>query len=311
MKIVVVGPGAVGCLFASFFAAAKKDLWMLDKRADRARHIDKNGIHVEGIGGERHLSVRTTADPGDIGKADLALICVKSPDTGAAARHAVPIMKETTIMMTLQNGLGNVERMAEAVGAEHVVGGTTSQGATLLGIGHVRHAGKGETTIGEISGKITDRLKDLQKLLVDCGFPTKLTDDLDGLLWSKLVINVGINALTALSRMRNGKLVEYEGTRAVLRAAVKEAIEVASKAKIKLLFDDPVAKVEDVCRATAANISSMFQDVLRKQRTEVEYINGAVVRKALELGIPTPVNNTLTSLVQTLEKSYDDQIFNM
>jgi len=126
-----------------------------------------------------------------------------------------------------------------------------------------------------------------------------------------LVINVGINALTALSRMKNGKLIEYEGTRAVLRAAVQEAVEVASKAGIRLLFADPVAKVEDVCRATAANISSMLQDVLRKRRTEVEYINGAVVRRATELGISTPVNETLTRLVQTIEKSYSDQILSM
>jgi 2-dehydropantoate 2-reductase len=290
---------------------AGKELWILDKRPDRAKQIEQNRIHIEGISGERRVSVKITADPADIGKADLVLICVKSPDTSSAANHAAPLVKENTVVMTLQNGLGNVERIAEAVGPEHVIGGTTSQGATLLDIGHIRHAGKGETTIGEINGKISERLQNLQKLFEECGFPTKLTDDLDGLLWSKLVINVGINALTAVSRMRNGKLIEYEGTRAVLRAAVQEAIEVASKAGIRLLFNDPVAKVEDVCRATAANISSMLQDVLRKRRTEVEYINGAVVRRAAELGISTPVNETLTRLVQTIEKSYSDQILSM
>jgi len=254
--------------------------------------------------------VKATADPADIGTAELVLICVKSPDTSDAAQHARSLVNDDTLVVTLQNGLGNVERIAEVVGAEHVVGGTTSQGATLLDVGRIRYAGKGETTIGEMSGEITDRLRKLKKFLEESDIPTNLTDNLDGLLWSKLVINVGINALTAITRLNNGKLIEYEGSHAVLRAAVEEAIEVASKAGIKLLFDDPVAKVEDVCRATAANVSSMLQDTLRKRRTEVEYINAAVVRRAAELGLAAPVNETLARLVSTIQESYDEQVLN-
>lgn len=311
MKIVIVGPGAVGCLFASFFVSFGKEVWILDKDAERAEYLSQHGIKVEKSGEEKSFSVKATADASQIGEADVIFICVKAPDTQAAAEAIKPALKGDALVVTLQNGLGNVERIAKAVGREHVIGGTTAQGATLLGVGRVRHAGEGETTIGEIGGKVTPRLEKLRDMMQECGIPTNLTENLDGLLWSKLIINVGINPLTALVRMRNGKLIEYEGTRKVMRAAVSEAVEVADRIGIRLLFDDPVAKVEDVCRATAANISSMLQDVLKARRTEVDYINGAVAARAAELGIPAPVNETLTNLVKTIESSYREQILSV
>lgn len=311
MKISIVGPGAVGCLFASYFSAAGKDVVLLDKSPDRAMTINRNGIRVEGIGGERNVKVKATANPADIGTTDIVLICVKANDTAEASRLAQPIVADRAVVMTLQNGYGNIERIAQVVGEKHTLGGTTAQGATLLGVGHIRHAGNGETVIGEIDGALSDRLKNIKTLFEECGIQTKLTDDLQGLIWSKLIINVGINALTALAHLKNGKLVEYEGARSVLRAAVEEAVSVANKAGVKLLYDDPVAKVEDVCRATAANISSMFQDILKKKRTEVEFINGAIVKKAAELGIAVPVNETLTALIDAIQNSYRDQIYSM
>jgi len=309
--LVIVGPGAVGCLFASFFASSGKEVWILDKDAERAEHLNENGITVEKSGVDKTFPVKATADASQIGEADAVFICVKAPDTRAAAEAARPAVGDDTVVATLQNGLGNVERIAGAVGKEHVIGGTTAQGATLLGVGRVRHAGEGETVIGEIDGNITPRLERLRDLMRECGVRTDLTENLEGLLWSKLVINVGINALTALVRMRNGKLVEHEGARKVMKAAVEEALAVVDKMGIKLLFDNPVAKVEDVCRATAANISSMLQDVLRARRTEVDYINGAVAARAAELGIPAPVNETLANLVKTIEASYREQILSV
>ncbi len=311
MKLVVVGPGAVGCLFASFFASSGKEVWILDKEAERVEQLSQNGIKVEKSGEEKNFPVKATTNANQIGSADAIFICVKAPDTQTAAEAAKPAVKEDTLVVTLQNGLGNVERIAKAMGEEHAIGGTTAQGATLLGVGHVRHAGEGETTIGEIDGRITPRLEKLRDLMQECGITTNLTQNLDGLLWSKLIINVGINPLTALVRVRNGKLIEYEGARKVMRAAVEEAVEVADKMGIRLLFDDPVAKVEDVCRATAANISSMLQDVLKARGTEVDYINGAVAAQAAELGIPAPVNEALTNLVKTIQSSYREQILSV
>ncbi|MDP3804499.1 MAG: ketopantoate reductase C-terminal domain-containing protein, partial [Candidatus Omnitrophota bacterium] len=127
----------------------------------------------------------------------------------------------------------------------------------------------------------------------------------DSVIWSKLIINVGINALTAITRLNNGRLIEYEESRSLLRSAVQEATKIVKRKRIKLAYDDPIQKVESVCKGTAQNVSSMLQDVLNKRRTEIEFINGAIIRQGKALGIPTPVNEVLANLVRTIETSYD------
>lgn len=308
MKTVIVGAGALGSLFAYFFARSDKEVFIVDKYAQRADFINKNGIQVEGVSGEHTVYLQAFDDPKKAGKADLALICVKAPDTASAAETALPMLGPASVVLTVQNGLGNVERIASVVGEERVLGGTTAHGATLLDSGHVRHAGEGETIIGEISGKITPRLEKIRDYIASCGIAVSVTENLESLIWSKLVVNVGINALTALTRMKNGEMALHEGTRKVMAAAVAEAVAVIDKKGIKLLYDDPVAKVESVCRATAGNISSMLQDVLKQKPTEVAYINGAIVTEAKKLGIGAPINEALENLVDAIQEDYPKQI---
>jgi 2-dehydropantoate 2-reductase len=229
---------------------------------------------------------------------------VKSYDTKEAAISTKPLVGEDTRVLTLQNGIGNIEIIGEVVGNDRVIGGVTNQGATLLAEGHIRHAGKGETVIGRIDGKIPVEMRSIREIFNKAGLETRISRDIKGLLWSKLIINVGINALTAITRLNNGRLIEFEGTRKILREAVTEAIRIAKRKRIKLIYDDPLAKVEAVCEATATNVSSMLQDVLRKKRTEIDFINGVIVRQGQELGIPVPVNSILLDLVKTLEASY-------
>jgi 2-dehydropantoate 2-reductase len=147
-------------------------------------------------------------------------------------------------------------------------------------------------------------LRAIREIFNRAGMETRISRDIKGLIWSKLIINDGINALTAITRLANGKLIEFEGTRKILREAVSEATKVAKRKRIKLIYDDPLAKVEAVCEATATNISSMLQDVLKKKRTEIDFINGVIVRQGQELGIATPVNSVLLNLVKTIEASY-------
>lgn len=318
MKIAVVGPGAMGCLFAGFLAKSGQEVWLLDKRPERAEKINSEGIKIEGISGNHKAKISATAKPEDIKKPDLIIICVKSYDTESAIKHIKPALGETTYILTLQNGLGNVETIAEIVGENNVIGGITSHGATLLGDGCVRHAGKGETIIGrwQSSGKAKAKqwriprrtLEDIADIFKGAGFPTKVSDRVKDLVWSKLIINVGINALTAITRLNNGRLIEYEGARQILKLAVLEASKVARRKKIALDYSDPVKKVEGVCTATAGNISSMLQDVLKKRKTEIDYINGAIVREGEDLGISTPVNSALTDLIKTIESSYQRQL---
>ncbi|MFA5349710.1 MAG: 2-dehydropantoate 2-reductase [Candidatus Omnitrophota bacterium] len=304
MKIVIVGPGAMGCLFAAFLSKSKEAVWLLDKNKEGAAKLNEIGISLEGTSGAWQAKPKTTTNVQDIGKADLILICVKSFHTKQAIEQIKPLLQQNTKIMTLQNGIGNIEIIAELTGEGRVIGGITSEGATLIDIGKIRHAGHGETIVGTLDGKVPVEIRSIREVFNRVGLQTKMSRDIKGLVWSKLIINAGINALSAITRLPNGKLTEFEGTKRILRDAVTEATRVAKRKRIKLIYDDPLAKVEAVCEGTASNTSSMLQDVLRKKRTEIDFINGVIVRLGQELGIAVPTNRLLTDLVKTIESSY-------
>ncbi|MCX5696047.1 MAG: 2-dehydropantoate 2-reductase [Candidatus Omnitrophica bacterium] len=304
MKIVIVGPGAMGCLLAAFLSKIKEEVWILDYNKERAEKINKSGINLTGLSGEWTSKPKASSDIKDIGTADLLIICVKSYDTKAAITHSKALIGQNTSVLTLQNGIGNIEIISEAIGPERIIGGVTNLGATLLDVGKTKHAGKGETVIGRVDGKITVEMRSIREIFNRAGLEMRISKDIKSLLWSKLIINVGINALTAITRLKNGRLTEFEGPRKIMREAVTEAVRIAKRKKIKLIYDDPLAKVEAVCEATAENISSMLQDIERKKRTEIDFINGVIVRLGQELGIPVPVNTILMDLVKTIEASH-------
>lgn len=306
MKIAIIGPGALGCLIAgSLKARTKEEVWLIDNSRERAKHIRQDGVKVEGLSALARCQVNVSADPGEVGRCDLVILCVKSYSTEDACKDIKDLVSDNTFVMTLQNGIGNVQVLNDYFGTEKVIAGVTNHGATLLGEGHVRHAGKGETIIGLSSGKVLGPIKEIAGVLSKAGLETKVSRDIDSVIWSKLVINVGINALTAITRLKNGMLIEHGGTREILRSAVQEAVKIVKRKRVKLIYDDPIQKVESVCKATAANVSSMLQDVLNKKRTEIDFINGAVIRQGKALGIPVPVNEVLTALVKTIEATYD------
>lgn len=306
MKIAVVGPGALGCLIAGFLKSKTgEEVWLLDNSHVRAKKISEDGVRIEGISGNHTVKIDATADAKEIGSVDLVVICVKSYSTEDACKEIKDIVGENTSVLTLQNGIGNVQILNDYFGADKVIAGITNHGSTLIDTGHIRHAGKGDTIIGKSDGKLSRELKDVVTVLTKAGFPAKISKDIDSVIWSKLVINVGINALTAITRLTNGKIVAYDESRDILRSAVQEATRVVKRKRIKLSYDDPIQKVESVAKATAANVSSMLQDVLNNKRTEIDFINGAIVRHGKATGIATPVNDMLTGLVKTIEKSYE------
>ncbi|MCX5713049.1 MAG: 2-dehydropantoate 2-reductase [Candidatus Omnitrophica bacterium] len=307
MKIVIVGPGALGLLLAGLLSKTKEEVWILDKDKDRACLISRNGIKVEGISGSWDAAFKATHEADKIGKVDLVIITVKAYDTKSAVLKCKPIVGADTYVLTLQNGIGNIEVIAEEFGEEKVLGGVTNMGSTLIDQVRIRHAGKGETVIGRMDGKLPVEMKRIRDVFTKAGLELKFSRDIKSLIWSKLIINVGINALTAITRLPNGKLVEFEGSRKILREAVTEAIRVAKRKRIKLAYDDPLAKVEAVCEATSSNIASMLQDILKKKRTEIDFINGVIVRQAQELRLSVPVNALLVDLVKTIEASYNVQ----
>lgn len=303
MNIAVIGAGAMGSLFGGLLSEAGMAVWLIDVWKAHVDVINQKGLTIEREGKSRVVRPRAVTDPQAAGQADLVIVFVKSTQTAAAARTAAQLAGSSGVVLTLQNGMGNADLLGQVVAPEQVLAGTTAHGATMLEPGRIRHAGVGPTKIGPWTGDNTAPARQVARILSAAGLDTQVTDEVQALIWHKLLINVGINAITALTGIRNGEILDLETTRNLSRQAVAEAMAVARTKGIKVPAN-MVDQVFQVAEATAANRSSMGQDVDHRRPTEIETINGAVVREALGLGVATPVNQTLTALIQTLESHY-------
>ncbi len=302
MRIAIIGSGAMGSLFGGRLSLAGHDVVLYDVYREHVDAVRSQGLLIEdAAGGEPTVArPRASADPQVAAGADVMIIFVKSTSTEEVAAQFQPLAGPATIALTLQNGLGNEEIIRRHFGSERTAAGVTSHGATFLGPGHIRHAGRGPTHLSMGAGR-SGRLAPLCAALVGAGFETRIEEDVAGLVWSKLVINVGINALTAITGVTNGRLLDMEWTRTLMADLVAEAVAVARARGIRLSYDDPLATVQDVARRTGANRSSMLQDFDRGRPSEIDFMNGAIVREAQALGLAAPVNATMVRLVKALE----------
>jgi len=258
--------------------------------------IREHGLRlIDPDGNEHQFEVYATDNPRDSAGAKHALVLVKAWQTERAAEQLKDCLAENGLAVTLQNGLGNRETLIQSLGLEHVALGVTTTGATLLGPGLVKAGGE-----GPISLERNQRLGPLESALRSANFNVQIVDDALSLMWGKLVINSAINPLTALLRIKNGDLLERSSAREMMGTLARETAQVAIAENIKLPFDDPVAATEDVALKTAANHSSMLQDVLRGAPTEIDAICGAVVNIAQKHAIPTPANWACWQLVRAV-----------
>jgi len=248
--------------------------------------------------------MNVTADLTVVPASDVVLVLVKSYQTVRAAGQAAQLLKPDGVAITLQNGLGNLEILAQEVGAGRAVMGVTAQGATVLGPGQLRHAGDGPTHLARVAGQETI-LASVGELFRRVGLETTLVDDAASLVWGKLAINAGINPLTALLRVPNGALVEDDFLARLMAGAAQEVARIAAARHIGLPYEDAAVRTAEVSRATAANRSSMLQDVDRGAPTEIDAISGAVVRAGEEVHVPTPINDFLWRLMRAREASQD------
>lgn len=307
MKVAILGSGAMGSLYGGMLAEGGCDVTLIDIWKEHMDRVNASGLSIEGVSGDRVIpSLRGVTDPKDAGEADLVIVFVKATATKTAMEGARSLLGQKTVVLTLQNGLGNVEKLAEVIGESRILAGITGDGCTLLGPGRIRHAGQGDTILGELNGEITERLKRITSVLKESGFSAKMSENVSGLIWTKLLANVGINALTALTGLRNGKLLDYPETEELLRLAVHEAVAVAEKKGIRLEVEDPVEHCREIACRTAQNRSSMLQDVGAHRQTEIEVINGAIAEQGARLGVPAPVNHVLTNLVKVRQKTYGE-----
>lgn len=295
-NILIVGTGALATLFAARLAQAGHPITMLGTWKEGLEALREHGARlVDAEGNEHQFKVRATDHPRECNGIKYALVLVKAWQTERVAGQLKECLAEDGLAVTLQNGLGNRETLARSLGLERVALGITTTGATLLGPGLSRAGGE-----GIISMERHPALGPVEAALKSAQFNLTIVEDAQSLIWGKLVVNAAINPLTALLRVPNGKLLESPSARELMKALASEVAQVAAAEKIRLPFSDPIAAAEEVAFKTAANHSSMLQDVLRGAPTEIDAICGAVVQAAQKHNIHTPANWACWQLVKAL-----------
>ena len=305
MQVAVIGIGGMGCLFGAKLSQVA-EVTLLGNWPAQLTALRENSLQlIQPNGRSQTIPLTVSNHPQTVAPADLALILVKSSQTQQAAEAAQQLLKPSGVALTLQNGLGNLEQLTAVLGSNHTHFGITSEGAAIVEPGVVHHAGEGHTYIADSASSVGETAVSPQEIVTlfqAAGFQTSLAKDAAGLVWGKLAINAGINPLTAILQQPNGFLVENGAARRLMQQAAAEAAQVAAAQGIDIPFADAAEETLTVAQATAANHSSMWQDVANGRPTEIEAINGAIVEYGRQFGIPTPVNDVLVTAVRQLEQ---------
>lgn len=310
MRIAFIGAGALGSLFGGLLAGHGHRVWLYNRSYREHIHaIQERGLRLQTEEGERTIDAHAVSRVEGIREPpELIAITVKAHDSEAAARDARTLLEGDlegdAPVLSLQNGAGVEHLIARQISPSRILRGVTSQGSTLVAPGVVRWAGRGPTWIGPLQAGTAGpgRIDEIVRTLNSAEIETYYEREIERRVWEKLLINAAINPLTALFAVENGTLVENDELRRVTHDLVHETLAVLRQRGITLAADEAIDRVEGVCRATARNLSSMFQDVRRGKRTEVDFINGAIVAEAERIGLSAPLNRALTALVHRLER---------
>ncbi|MDT2023194.1 2-dehydropantoate 2-reductase [Methylocella sp. CPCC 101449] len=293
MKFAVMGAGAIGCYFGALLARAGHDVCLIG-RAQHVAAIRQRGLRLESKFFDGHVPMHATTEAQGVEGADVILFCVKSTDTETAGQMILPYLKSDAVLLCLQNGVDNAERLTTVV-PQTVLAAAVYVATEIAGPGHVRHHGRGELIIAPSPASI--RIADV---LVKAAIPTTVSQDVLNALWVKLVANCSYNALSAISQLPYGRLIEVDGVREIIHSTIDECIAVASASGVSLPDD-----IQDLTFRIAVDMagqrSSTAQDLARAKPTEIDHLNGYVVRKGRQVGIPTPVNLLLQTMVKLRE----------
>lgn len=305
MKVCILGAGALGCSIGGALAEAGADVWLINRSKAHVDAINGQGLRVREAGGaERVICARASTDCQSIGPADLVVVLVKSFDTRSAIEAAAPIVGERTVVMSLQNGLGHEDVLSDVVGRARVLAGKTYVGGVMLGPGHIIGGTRGKKTyIGELDGRVTPRAQAIAAEFNRAGLDTTVSDNIVGTMWDKLLVNVSTGALAGITRLPYGPLYEVPEVEATALAAVAEAMAVAQAKGVRLSIREPREAWQMASAGLAREFkTSMLQSLEKGSRTEIDFINGAVVRAGERLGVATPVNRTLVACIKGIEK---------
>ncbi len=293
MRITVLGAGAIGSLFGAHLAR-EHDVTLVCRRL-HAEAIERNGLAITGLS-EFHVHPRAVTSTAGLEAPDILFLTVKAYDTEAALEDIRKLMSPGTVLVSLQNGLGNAEVLRDALPEARLVIGITSQGAIHRAPGVVEHTGKSYTTVGG-----SDDAATVSGILSRAGFETAVSDDIDRDIWYKAIVNGAINPIATLLREKNRAIVLHKELAPLIDCIVTESIEVAFTRGITLDGEIALEKIKTVAMGTANNVCSMRRDIENSRRTEIMQMNGAISRYGRDAGIPTPVNGLLTTLIRAME----------
>ncbi len=294
MKVAIMGAGAVGCYYGAMLARAGHPVTIV-ARPQHVEAVQERGLILETGSFTEAVRVDATVDPSGVVDADIILFCVKSTDTVAAGREMAPYVERNGLVLSLQNGVDNAERLQTTLGRP-VVPTAVYVAVDMPEPGHVRHLGRGELVIGP-----SPKSRDIATAFQHAGIPTEVSDNVDGVLWAKLIVNCAYNALSAIAQQPYGRLMDVEGVRDVMTDIVAECLAVAERLNIKV-SGDILSTVLELAASMPNQYSSTAQDLARGKKSEIDHLNGYVVQAAAKLGIKAPVNRALLVLVKLLER---------
>jgi 2-dehydropantoate 2-reductase len=288
-----MGAGAVGCYYGGMLARAGHEVTLIG-RAVHVEAVQKRGLLLQTQAFEERVAMRASTRPDAVAGAELVLFCVKSTDTESAGAQIAPHLDAAALVLNLQNGVDNTERLQPLL-RQRVAPAVVYVATEMAGPGHVRHHGRGELVVPvEVASAA------LSGAFTAAGVPLQASDNVAGALWAKLIVNCAYNALSAITQLPYGRLVQGEGVPAAMRDVVDECLAVARAAGV-VVPGDAHATVENIARTMPTQYSSTAQDLARGKRTEIDHLNGYVVRKGGALGVATPVNRVLHAIVKLKE----------
>lgn len=294
LKVTVMGAGAVGCYFGGMLARAGHEVTLVG-RPQHVEAVAREGLRMETRTFDEQVRLRAVADAAQAPAADLVLFCVKSMDTEAAGRELKPLLRPDTLVLCLQNGVDNADRLRAVLPGQEVAAAVVYVATEMAGPGHLRHHGRGELVIEPAA-----RSPEAQRAFTGAGVPTEISDNVRGALWLKLVLNSAYNAISAIAQQPYGETVRGPGVWDVMRDVVDECLAVARAEGVQVPGDAHAA-ARKLVESMPAQYSSTAQDLARGKPTEIDYLNGYVVRRGDALGIPVPANRVLWALVKLLE----------
>ena len=305
MKICFLGAGSLGSTIGGTLSEGGSDVYLIDQWREHVDAMNRDGLAISEGGAERVVRVKAQIGTSGLGFMDLVIVLVKSFHTREAVSAAENVIGPDTTVMSLQNGLGNEEVIAGIVGAERVVGGKTYVGGGIAGPGRVSAGVKGKlTVIGEMDGGKTERIRRIAEEFERSGLRTEISENIVGMIWDKLLVNVATAAVTSITRLTYGELYRMEELAETAQSAVAEAVAVAAANGVRLDTCDPA----EVWRRASAGLpadfkTSMLLGLERGIKSEIDFINGAVVRYGERVQVPTPVNRTLAACVKGIERA--------